>query len=133
MTCGSFRVPTVCEAIETQKNPRHAPCLRKSNRTAVALCRASTSCLPHEQTWMPATSAGMTGLERGPSAVRRPVCDIPPLARAAAIAYPPVNRTNETEEPPVLHLRTSVTGAALMLALCLITPATAQTPPAWAP
>src|SRR5205814_9884291 len=45
MAWSSFRVPNVCEALETQKNPRHAPCPPKSNRTAVALSRASTSFL----------------------------------------------------------------------------------------
>jgi hypothetical protein len=31
----------VCEALKTQKNPRHAPCPEQSNRTAVDLIRAS--------------------------------------------------------------------------------------------
>src|SRR5947209_18858821 len=35
----SFRVPNVCEALKTQKNPRHVPCPLKSNRTAVGLTR----------------------------------------------------------------------------------------------
>src|SRR6266576_6443156 len=43
MAWTSFGVSNVCEALKTQKNPRHAPCPSKSNRTAVAWCRASTS------------------------------------------------------------------------------------------
>src|SRR4051812_17399537 len=41
MTWISFRVPNVCEALKTQKNPRHVPCPLKSNRTAVGLTRQS--------------------------------------------------------------------------------------------
>src|SRR5439155_13267805 len=37
----SFRVQNVCEALKTQKNPRHVPCPLKSNRTAVGLTRQS--------------------------------------------------------------------------------------------
>jgi hypothetical protein len=36
----SFGVSNVCEALKTQKNPRHAPCPQKSNRTAVGQARA---------------------------------------------------------------------------------------------
>src|SRR5438445_12355681 len=43
----SFRVPNVCEALKTQKNPRHVPCPLKSNRTAVGLFRASMSFTDH--------------------------------------------------------------------------------------
>src|SRR5438876_7813347 len=43
MAWTSFGVSNVCEALKTQKNPRHAPCPQKSNRTAVGLSRASTS------------------------------------------------------------------------------------------
>jgi len=43
MAWTSFGVSNVCEALKTQKNPRHAPCLQKSNRTAVELIRASIS------------------------------------------------------------------------------------------
>src|SRR5437667_8826112 len=41
----SFGVSNVCEALKTQKNPRHAPCPQQSNRTAVGLSRPSTSLL----------------------------------------------------------------------------------------
>src|SRR5579864_5778078 len=37
----SFGVLNVCEALKTQKNPRHALCPQKSNRTAVGLTRPS--------------------------------------------------------------------------------------------
>src|SRR5436305_1229679 len=61
----SFRVPNVCEALKTQKNPRHVPCPLKSNRTAVALCRASTSSLgARRKTGMAGTSPAMTAAVR---------------------------------------------------------------------
>src|SRR5450631_4508667 len=41
MAWTSFSVSNVCEALKTQKNPRHAPCPQKSNRTPVDLIRAS--------------------------------------------------------------------------------------------
>src|SRR5436190_1875491 len=41
MAWTSFGVSNVCEALKTQKNPRHAPCPSKSNRTAVGLSRPS--------------------------------------------------------------------------------------------
>src|SRR3954452_20480462 len=41
MAWTSFGVSNVCEALKTQKNPRHAPCPQKSNRTAVGLTRRS--------------------------------------------------------------------------------------------
>jgi hypothetical protein len=41
MAWSFFRVSNVCEALEMQKNPRHAPSPPKSNRTAVGLSRGS--------------------------------------------------------------------------------------------
>src|SRR5437762_1205530 len=38
-----LRVPKRRQTLGAQKNQRHAPCLQKSNRTAVGLSRPSTS------------------------------------------------------------------------------------------
>src|SRR3954453_1432968 len=50
----SFRVPNVCEALKTQKNPRHVPCPLKSNRTAVGLTRPSICFERRLRRWMDA-------------------------------------------------------------------------------
>src|SRR5580704_14626548 len=46
--------------LETQKNPRHAPCPPNLNRTAVGLSRPSAASFPRHKTWMAGTSPAMT-------------------------------------------------------------------------
>src|SRR5438045_9610844 len=62
MAWTSFGVSNVCEALKTQKNPRHAPCPQKIEPDSRGLDPAIhvSKVYPQQKTWIAGTSPAMT-------------------------------------------------------------------------
>src|ERR1700739_533349 len=63
-----LRVPKRRQTLGAQKNQRHAPCLQKTNRTAVGLTRASASYDANAKTWMAGINPAMIAIPCAASA-----------------------------------------------------------------